>query len=231
MQEEEASPVCVAAASDAEFRLEQSMNHSDPAITTINEEDDYLAERKGAAFYESLVFPAMMAPEYPLRVIILTDTTESSEAILKQVLKFRDVRQIVVWVDSSTGGSSEAEYETSTKIRKGASENETKVEIEYYHQNWSEDLVDFQAETSTSDVIIMETSSLLPGDPLSALYDSLSESGVLVAHLGNAPRIRSPPQENGIYKDRERFLQRLGEVGFESVRDYEVVSAIHSSRS
>jgi hypothetical protein len=228
MTQEEASPVCdVAASDDAERRRlnKQSMNHSYPAIT-INDEDCLAVEREGAAFYESFVVPAFLLHEEPKRVLILTDNTKSSEAILKQVLKFKGVQEIVVVVDSGSTGNS-SEYETFTKIRKGVSGNATKVEIEYYHQNWSEDLFDSQAETFRSDVIITETSSLLP-DPLSALYDSLSKSGVFVAHLGNAPRIRSPPQENGIYKDRERFLQRLVEVGFMSVRDYEVVSAILS---
>lgn len=51
----------------------------------------------------------------------------------------------------------------------------------------------------------------------------MSEDGIFVAQMGEAPGIFDPSEEHSISRNRVKFIQRLTELGFETVRDYEEV--------
>jgi hypothetical protein len=55
------------------------------------------------------------------------------------------------------------------------------------------------------------------------LPDWLSTQGVFVAAAGEAPALDSPPEEYSKQQFKDRFVDALVDIGFESVRDYEEV--------
>lgn len=61
------------------------------------------------------------------------------------------------------------------------------------------------------------------GPFLRSLARAMSEDGIFVAQMGEAPGIFDPSEEHSISRNRVKFIQRLTELGFETVRDYEEV--------
>jgi hypothetical protein len=70
-------------------------------------------------------------------------------------------------------------------------------------------------------------------DFVDALYDegpfmqclpkALSDDGILVAQVGQAPDFSSSAEDFSINKNRVKFFESLVNVGFEHIRDYEEV--------
>ena len=57
-----------------------------------------------------------------------------------------------------------------------------------------------------------------------ALYNSLSDDGVLVMQLGEAPKSFSPDETYSKFKNRAALMSFLEKVGFQSIHTYEEVS-------
>jgi hypothetical protein len=66
--------------------------------------------------------------------------------------------------------------------------------------------------------------ALYDGGPfMRSLPKALSDDGILVAQVGQAPDFRSSAEDFSINKNRVKFFESLVNVGFEHIRDYEEV--------
>jgi hypothetical protein len=61
------------------------------------------------------------------------------------------------------------------------------------------------------------------GDFTSLVAELISENGVFVAQMGEAPSLSWPSAENSVMKNRFDFIKSLPQYGFKSVVDYEEV--------
>jgi hypothetical protein len=61
------------------------------------------------------------------------------------------------------------------------------------------------------------------GDFMALISELMSDTGVLVAQMGEAPSLGSPPTEVSEAQNRFKFIQRLPQFGFQSIVDYEEV--------
>lgn len=57
-------------------------------------------------------------------------------------------------------------------------------------------------------------------------FDSLSDDGILVMQLGEAPHYESPDETYSMFKNRATTTKLLDRLGFESIHVYEEVSFI-----
>lgn len=81
--------------------------------------------------------------------------------------------------------------------------------------------------TSRSDPQVQKdfVDALYDGGPfLKSLPNAMANDGILVAQVGAAPKLHSPPEENSLDRNRVNFIRSLVDMGFESIRDYEEVS-------
>ena len=62
------------------------------------------------------------------------------------------------------------------------------------------------------------------GDFLRSLPNALSENGVFIAQVGQAPILKSPSEDHSMHRNRVKFIQSLIDLGFQSILDYEEVS-------
>ena len=58
-----------------------------------------------------------------------------------------------------------------------------------------------------------------------AFFDSLSDDGILIMQLGQAPKEYAPDEMLSRYKNRATTTKLLAKLGFESIHAYEEVSA------
>ena len=56
-----------------------------------------------------------------------------------------------------------------------------------------------------------------------AFYNALSEDGIIVMQLGEAPEVWHPDETHSKFKNRAAAIRLLEEVGFESIHAYEEV--------
>jgi len=61
-----------------------------------------------------------------------------------------------------------------------------------------------------------------------AFFNSLSDDGILVMQLGEAPKALSPDETHSKFKNRATTTKLLAKLGFESIHAYEEVSACES---
>jgi hypothetical protein len=59
---------------------------------------------------------------------------------------------------------------------------------------------------------------------MSALYNGLSEDGVLVSQVGQAVTISAPAQTHSVNRNRALFIRSLTDQGFVSIAEYNEVS-------
>lgn len=60
---------------------------------------------------------------------------------------------------------------------------------------------------------------------MQAFFESLSDDGVLVMQLGEAPKMKSPDETMSMFKNRATTTKLLEKLGFESIHAYEEVRA------
>ncbi len=58
---------------------------------------------------------------------------------------------------------------------------------------------------------------------MGSLPSAISEDGILIAQVGEASRLHSPPEHVGLNRNRVNFIRTLSDLGFAVVRDYEEV--------
>jgi len=64
--------------------------------------------------------------------------------------------------------------------------------------------------------------ALYDGGPfLTSLPNGLHDDGILIAQVGEAPRMVAPGEEHSWHRNRVKFIETLISTGFESVRNYE----------
>ena len=69
--------------------------------------------------------------------------------------------------------------------------------------------------------------ALYDGGPfLGSLPAAIAENGLLIAQVGEASQLKSPPENVGLNKNRVAFIRTLSDLGFVVVRDYEEVSRL-----
>ena len=61
---------------------------------------------------------------------------------------------------------------------------------------------------------------------LKAMFDSLTEDGIMVMQLGPTSNQNDPPDTHSRFKNRAKLFGLLEIVGFESIHSYEEVSAL-----
>jgi hypothetical protein len=66
--------------------------------------------------------------------------------------------------------------------------------------------------------------ALYDGGPfLRSLPNALSENGIFVGQVGQAPSLKDPLEDHSLNRNRVKFIQSLIDLGFLSILDYEEV--------
>jgi hypothetical protein len=69
--------------------------------------------------------------------------------------------------------------------------------------------------------------ALYDGGPfLGSLPSAIAEGGILIAQVGEASKLQSPPEHIGLNRNRVNFIRTLTNLGFNVVRNYEEVSGL-----
>ena len=69
--------------------------------------------------------------------------------------------------------------------------------------------------------------ALYDGGPfLQSLPAAIAKNGILIAQVGEASRLKSPPEHISLNRNRVNFIRTLSDLGFVSLRDYEEVCCI-----
>uniref|UniRef100_A0A7S2HCC7 PABS domain-containing protein n=1 Tax=Helicotheca tamesis TaxID=374047 RepID=A0A7S2HCC7_9STRA len=203
-----------------------------------------------AGYHESLVHPGMFAHSDPRRVAIIGggegatlrevlkhSTVEKCTMIeIDEMMVKVSHEYLKEWSDcSDIIGSAEwcvedpradVRYEDAVawftdRFSKDEDGDDGKEDVEY-----DED------EYKPFDVIIMDAldpqmkipfAEVLYQDPtfLTSIYNALSDEGIIVMQLGDAPTINDPSDEIGRNTNRAKITELLGKVGFESMHVYE----------
>jgi len=206
--------------------------------------DGVLQSRRSgdAAYHESLVQPALFAHSNPRRVAIIGG---GEGATLREVLKHKTVEKVImIDIDEQMVHLSRQHLpfwsDCSMLLNSSRScFNDPRVETYYLDAfQWfidrfaTKDIDTEQVVEEPFDVIIMDAldpqvqrefaDALYNEGPfVYSLWDALSESGVLVAQVGEASTIRSPSGEYSVDRNRLKFIEALAKLGFKAIRDYE----------
>ncbi len=72
--------------------------------------------------------------------------------------------------------------------------------------------------------------ALYDGGPfLHSLPAAIANDGILIAQVGEASALRSPPEDISLNRNRVNFIRTLSDLGFHALRDYEEVRYLDSS--
>lgn len=189
-----------------------------------------------APYHESIVHPAMITHPNPKRVAIIGG---GEGATLREVLKHKTVEEAVMieidegvvqlskenlpqWQDCSSISHHEKAADWCFEDERATAKFEDAMA--YFIDNFATDEEE-EHEEEDYDVIIMDV--LDPNDDiefavelytsetyLQSLYNALTADGILVAQVGEAPGLRDPADEAGMFAKRSVMAQMLGEVGF-----------------
>eukprot|EP00934_Nitzschia_sp_Nitz4_P004298 Nitzschia sp. Nitz4//scaffold42_size132992//58165//61027//NITZ4_003394-RA/size132992-augustus-gene-0.112-mRNA-1//-1//CDS//3329551703//4288//frame0 len=192
-----------------------------------------------APYHEGLVHPAMFAHDNPKRVAIIGG---GEGATLREVLKHKTVEKVIMieidklMVDTSReflpAWSDCSMLEGGT----GSCFEDPRVEV-YYEDAFAWFIDRFHEEGKITaepfDIVIMDAldpqvqkdfvDALYDGGPfLKSLPNAIGEKGILVAQMGEAPLMQQPAEEHSVNKNRVKFMRSLVDLGFQSIRDYEI---------
>ena len=190
-----------------------------------------------ASYHESIVHPAMITHDFPERVAIIGG---GEGATMREVLKHKTVKKaLMIEIDDEIVGLSKKylpEWNDCSNIV-GSSQwcfDDERAEL-IYEDATSFFLDRYQEEAKIEqkfDIIIMD--ALDPNDGVEfatylytdvayirSLYNSLTQSGILVAQVGEVPLAISPADEIGVFKNRALMVKLLQEIGFKSINLYE----------
>ena len=74
--------------------------------------------------------------------------------------------------------------------------------------------------------------ALYDGGPfLHSLPAAIGKNGVLIAQVGEASELKSPPEHISLNRNRVNFIRTLSHLGFDVLRDYEEVRCVTVSRN
>jgi len=194
------------------------------------------------AYHEALVHPTMFAHPCPERVAIIGG---GEAATLKEVLK-HDIEMVKMieideeMVQVSREGLPEWSDCTDLVGRvDGWCGDDERAEIVYgdamgwFMNRFGEDKLDTEEfEEETFDVLIMDALDPQDNVPfadvlynnqafLQALYNALSEDGMIVLQLGEAPSLKDPAEDFSRDSRRNMLANSLSDVGFKSLHMYE----------
>ena len=73
---------------------------------------------------------------------------------------------------------------------------------------------------------MVEFAAALYGDKgfLRALYNALSEDGILITQVGEAPIVYSAPEDRTVDRNRRIYSDTMVALGFQNILDYQEVS-------
>jgi len=194
------------------------------------------------AYHEALVHPAMFAHHNPKRVAIIGG---GECATLREVLKHNTVELVkMIEIDEEMVQVSKKylpSWNTCSDL-KGSADwcgDDSRADIYYgdalawFVEHFGEADADTGAFMEEQfDILIMD--ALDPQDDVpfaeilyrdvnffNALYNALTDEGIMVLQLGGAPDLESPPDERTKDNRRAYLSNSLEDVGFESVHLYE----------
>ncbi|KAG7357527.1 spermine/spermidine synthase domain containing protein [Nitzschia inconspicua] len=181
-------------------------------------------------YHEALVHPGMFAHDNPKRVLLLSC---GGGAALREVLKHKTVEKVVMIEEEkqlvSITRELFPEYSDCSTNQGVASANcfdDSRVEVIY------SDIFDWAEKENKGytgdafDVIILDDSYYVAGpaeygDFTSLVSKMISDRGVFVAQMGQAPNLNLPSAKHSVMKNRFDFIESLPQFGFKSVVDYE----------
>jgi len=193
------------------------------------------------AYHEALVHPAMFAHKDPKRVAIIGG---GECATLREVLKHNTLEHVkMIDIDEKMVGLSREhlpDWSDCSDIEGSADWCGDDDRASLYYEDalaWFNDRFSEQKIPSNEykeeafDVLIMD--ALDPEDDIpfadmlytsdaffTTLYNALSDDGIIVFQLGEAPADDDAPEEQSNFSRRQYLADSLGGIGFESVNVY-----------
>jgi len=202
--------------------------------------DGVMQSRKSgdAAYHEALVHPGLFLHENPKRVAIVGG---GEGATLREVLKHNTVEKVVmIEIDEKMVQLSRQylpQWSDCSMLegKLGSCFEDPRVELycedafAWFIDRFSGDKV---GSTEPFDVIIMDAldpqiqkgfvDALYDGGPfLHSLPAAIATNGILIAQVGEASKMKSPPEHISLNRNRVNFIRTLSDLGFVSLRDYE----------
>jgi len=199
--------------------------------------------RGNEAYHEALVQPAMFAHNNPCRVAIIGG---GEGATLREALKHKSVEKVLM-IDIDENMCKESArllYPAWNSCDELFNSNQScfddpRSDVRYedafawFINRYSLDKdSDKQEYFAKLDIIIMD--ALDPQDTVGfasvlyqnlvfwqSIYNALTDDGILVAQLGDAPMLLDPADTNTDGKNRQLVIENLEEVGFQSMHVYE----------
>jgi len=191
------------------------------------------------AYHEALVHPGMFSHGDPKRVAIIGG---GECATLREVLKHNTVEHVkMIEIDEEMVQVSREhlpDWNTCSDIKGSAvwCGDDTRADIHYgdalawFIDNFSDNVDEYKEEQF--DVLFMD--ALDPQDDVpfaevlythtvffKALYNSLSDNGIMVLQLGESPNSDEPPDEFTKSSRRAYLTNSLGDVGFQAIHVFE----------
>mmetsp|Transcript_5167 Transcript_5167/g.11371 ORF Transcript_5167/g.11371 Transcript_5167/m.11371 type:complete len:813 (+) Transcript_5167:404-2842(+) len=190
-----------------------------------------------APYHEALVHPVMIAHHNPRRVAIIGG---GEGATLREVLKHNTVEEVVmIDIDEeliSLAKEHLKEWNDCSDLIDSNVQScfdHPKASIYFCDaMKWFIDRFNDKSNDEMKfDVIIMD--ALDPNDAvdivdelytnttfLQSLYNGLHDDGAFIVQLGEAPRLKSPPDEYGSFQNRARVIHTLESLGMETMHPY-----------
>ena len=194
-----------------------------------------------APYHESIVHPAMITHPNPKKVAVIGG---GEGATVREILKHSTLEKVVMIeidegvVNLSTKYLPEWQDCSSIAHHDGCAEwcfdderADLRVEdaLAYFNDNFGSSSITKSASENDLqdqfDVLIMDC--LDPNDDhpfakvlytddgyVTSLYDALTDDGILVVQVGEAPKPRSPSDENGDFENRSTMIKMLDAIGF-----------------
>ena len=193
-----------------------------------------------APYHESIVHPALITHSNPKRVAIVGG---GEGATLREVLKHSTVEQaVMIEIDEGVVDLSRdylPEWQDCSSIahhaHKGSApwcfdDKRADVRFEDAMAYFIDNFGPYKGkgdndDESKFDVVVMDCldpnddipfAKLLytSDDYLNSLYSSLTEEGILVVQVGEAPGVKNAADETGEFANRQEMIEMLSEVGF-----------------
>eukprot|EP00339_Tiarina_fusa_P022092 CAMPEP_0116996284 /NCGR_PEP_ID=MMETSP0472-20121206/143_1 /TAXON_ID=693140 ORGANISM="Tiarina fusus, Strain LIS" /NCGR_SAMPLE_ID=MMETSP0472 /ASSEMBLY_ACC=CAM_ASM_000603 /LENGTH=622 /DNA_ID=CAMNT_0004694857 /DNA_START=326 /DNA_END=2194 /DNA_ORIENTATION=+ len=190
-----------------------------------------------SAYHESLVQPAMFAHDNPKRVAIIGG---GECATLREVLKHNTIEKVImIEIDEVIVEASKQflpDWNDCSNFEGSSRYCMDDGRAEMFHEDafkWFIDRfgVNSSEEEAPFDVIILDAldpqnvvdfAEALYGDSsfMGALYNGLSENGVLVSQVGEAVKLTAPAQTYSVNRNRALFIKSLIGQGFVDIAEY-----------
>jgi len=202
--------------------------------------DGVMQSRKSgdAAYHEALVHPGLFLHDNPKRVAIIGG---GEGATLREVLKHKTVEKVVmIEIDEKMVKLSRQylpQWSDCSMLEGSTGNCFDDPRVELYCEDafaWFIDRFsgDKKGSVEPFDIVIMDAldpqiqkgfvDALYDGGPfLGSLPEAIAKDGILIAQVGEASELKSPPEHISLNRNRVNFIRTLADLGFVALRDYE----------